>query len=74
MSMEYISNIPAADSLPAFADQLPRVCEYRDRYLGVRIPTTNIEPEQLEQTREFASALADRLFGKGSAIAGEEMV
>ena len=48
--------------------------EYRDRYLGVRIPTTNIQPEQLEQTREFASALADRLFGKGSAIAGEEMV
>ena len=48
--------------------------EYRDRYMGVRIPTTNIQPEQLERTREFASALADRLFGKGSAIPGEEMV
>ena len=39
--------------------------EYRDRYLGLRIPTTNVQPEQLEQTRKFASALADRLFGRG---------
>jgi menaquinone-dependent protoporphyrinogen IX oxidase len=39
--------------------------EYRDRYLGVRIPPTNVQPEQLEQTRAFAAALADRLFGKG---------
>jgi menaquinone-dependent protoporphyrinogen IX oxidase len=38
--------------------------EYRDRYLGVRIPSTNVQPEQLEQTRTFAAALADRLFGK----------
>lgn len=37
--------------------------EYRDRYLGVRIPPTNVQPEQLEQTRTFASSLADRLFG-----------
>jgi hypothetical protein len=41
--------------------------EYRDRYLGVRIPTTNVQPEQLEQTRKFASALADRLFGANPA-------
>ena len=40
--------------------------EYRDRYLGVRIPTTNIQPEQLEQTRKFAAALANRLFKKRS--------
>jgi hypothetical protein len=40
--------------------------EYRDRYLGVRIPTTNIQPEQLEQTRKFAAALANRLFNKRS--------
>ncbi|HKP43414.1 flavodoxin family protein [Mycobacterium sp.] len=40
--------------------------EYRDRYLGVRIPTTNIQPEQLEQTRKFAAGLADRLFDKRS--------
>ena len=38
--------------------------EYRDRYLGVRIPSTNVQPEQLEQARKFAVALADRLFGK----------
>lgn len=36
--------------------------EYRSRYLGVRIPSTNVQPEQLEQTRTFAGALADRLF------------
>jgi hypothetical protein len=40
--------------------------EYRDRYLGVRIPTTNIQPEQLEQTRKFAAALANRLFKRRS--------
>lgn len=38
--------------------------KYREKYLGVRIPSTNVQPEQLEQTRTFASALADRLFGK----------
>lgn len=37
--------------------------EYRDKYLGVRIPKTNISPEQLDQTRKFATKLADRLFG-----------
>jgi menaquinone-dependent protoporphyrinogen IX oxidase len=37
--------------------------EYRDRYLGVRIPSTNIQPEQLEQTRTFAASVADRVFG-----------
>ena len=48
--------------------------EYRDRYMGVRIPTTNVQPEQLEKTRSFAVTLADRLFGKGSATQGEETV
>jgi menaquinone-dependent protoporphyrinogen IX oxidase len=37
--------------------------EYRQRYLGVRIPSTNVQPEQLVETRRFAGALADRLFG-----------
>lgn len=37
--------------------------EYRDKYLGIRIPPTNVQPEQLQQTRTFAAALADRLFG-----------
>jgi menaquinone-dependent protoporphyrinogen IX oxidase len=41
--------------------------EYRDRYLGVRIPTTNVQPQQLQQTRKFATALADRLFDKRSS-------
>ena len=37
--------------------------EYRQRYLGLRIPPTNVQPEQLEQTRTFAARLADRLLG-----------
>ncbi len=37
--------------------------EYRDRYLGVPIPPTNVQPEQLRQARSFAAGLADRLFG-----------
>jgi menaquinone-dependent protoporphyrinogen IX oxidase len=38
--------------------------QYREKYLGLRIPPTNVQPEQLEQTRKFAAGLADRLFGK----------
>ncbi len=38
--------------------------QYREKYLGVRIPSTNVQPEQLEQTRKFAAGLADQLFGK----------
>lgn len=41
--------------------------QYRNRYLGVRIPSTNVQPEQLEQTRTFAEGLADRLFGAQAA-------
>lgn len=37
---------------------------HRERYLGVRIPPTNIQPQQLNQAREFAARLAIRLFGK----------
>jgi len=40
--------------------------EYRKRYLGIPIPSTNVQPMQLEQARTFAATLADRLFGKGS--------
>lgn len=47
---------------------------YREKYLGLRIPPTNVQPEQLEQTRAFAAGLADRLLAKGSAIPGQEMV
>jgi menaquinone-dependent protoporphyrinogen IX oxidase len=46
--------------------------EYRDRYLGVRIPTTNVQPEQLEQARKFASALVDRLFAEQPARQRDE--
>lgn len=35
--------------------------EYRDRYLRLRIPKTNLQPEQLDQAREFAAKLADGL-------------
>jgi menaquinone-dependent protoporphyrinogen IX oxidase len=38
--------------------------EYRDRYLGIRIPPTNVQPEQLEQAKSFAASIADRLFAK----------
>jgi menaquinone-dependent protoporphyrinogen IX oxidase len=48
--------------------------EYRQKYLGVRIPPTNVQPEQLEQTRTFAAGLADRLYAKGSAVPGQEKV
>ena len=37
---------------------------YREKYLGVRLPPTNVQPQQLDQAREFAAGLADRLFGK----------
>jgi menaquinone-dependent protoporphyrinogen IX oxidase len=35
--------------------------EHRERYLGVPIPPTNIQPEQLGRAREFAAELADRV-------------
>ncbi|MFN8071313.1 MAG: flavodoxin family protein [Mycobacterium sp.] len=44
--------------------------QYRDRYLGVRIPATNISEDQLEETRRFAGQLADRLLAKRGPGAG----
>jgi len=35
--------------------------EYRERYLGVPIPLTNLQDQQLEEARTFANGLADRL-------------
>jgi hypothetical protein len=35
--------------------------DYRDRYLGVKIPRTNIQEHHLEAGRSFASGLADHL-------------
>jgi menaquinone-dependent protoporphyrinogen IX oxidase len=37
--------------------------ENRERYLGVRIPPTNLKPDFLEQARGFATGLADGLGG-----------
>jgi hypothetical protein len=34
---------------------------YRERYLGIKIPPTNLQPYQLEEARAFANGLADRL-------------
>ncbi len=48
--------------------------QYREKYLGLRIPPTNVQPEQLEQTRSFAARLADRLLAKGPAVPDEETV
>jgi menaquinone-dependent protoporphyrinogen IX oxidase len=38
--------------------------EYKDRYLGVKLPPTNISDEQLEESRRFAGRIADRVIGK----------
>jgi menaquinone-dependent protoporphyrinogen IX oxidase len=35
--------------------------ESRERYLGVKIPPTNLKPDYLEQAQAFATGLADRL-------------
>ncbi len=32
----------------------------RERYLGIKIPPTNLKPDYLEQARAFATGLADR--------------
>ena len=45
--------------------------EYRERYLGLRIPSTNVQPEQLEQTRKLRGC-ASRIgcsASRGSVVA-----
>ena len=39
--------------------------EDRERYLGVKIPPTNIQDYHLQAARKFADGLADRLAGTG---------
>ena len=39
--------------------------ENRERYLGVKIPPTNLRPRHLEEAQAFAGTLADRLAGAG---------
>jgi len=46
--------------------------EYRERYLSVPIPPTNIQDAQLETARAFASGLADRLGVETSSVAPGE--
>jgi hypothetical protein len=41
--------------------------ENRERYLGVKIPPTNLQPDDLEAARAFAAGLADRLAVKQAA-------
>ena len=48
--------------------------EYRKRSLGLKLPPTNVQPEQLEQARIFASRLADRLLSTSSAAPGRETI
>lgn len=42
--------------------------EYRDRYLGVSIPTTNVQPSQLDEARNFAASVADTLFARTAPV------
>jgi hypothetical protein len=35
--------------------------EYRERYLGIKIPPTNIQENHLQAARKFADGLANRL-------------
>src|SRR6266702_8838899 len=39
--------------------------KYRERYLGIKIPPTNIQDYHLEEARKFADGIADRLAGTG---------
>jgi menaquinone-dependent protoporphyrinogen IX oxidase len=41
--------------------------EQRERYLGVKIPPTNLQPEHLVQAREYAEKLADGLVAREPA-------
>jgi hypothetical protein len=47
--------------------------EYRRRYLGVKIPPTNIREYHLEEPRKFANGLADQLSGANGSkkLAGQ---
>src|SRR4051794_39409387 len=48
--------------------------EYRERYLGVKIPPTNLQAHQLEEAKAFAGTLADRLRVGGEATADPRAV
>jgi menaquinone-dependent protoporphyrinogen IX oxidase len=46
--------------------------ENRERYLGVKIPPSNLKPDYLEQARTFANELADRVYGTDEPAARPE--
>jgi menaquinone-dependent protoporphyrinogen IX oxidase len=46
--------------------------EYRGRYLGVKIPPTNLQQHHLDQARQFADSLADRLPRGGDRGRGDQ--
>ncbi|WIM89863.1 flavodoxin family protein [Candidatus Mycobacterium wuenschmannii] len=48
--------------------------EYRKKSLGLKLPPTNVQPDQIEQTKTFAGRLADRLLARSSALPGQEPV
>lgn len=41
--------------------------EYKQRYLGLTLPPTNINDEHLEESRRFAARISDKVFGKQGA-------
>lgn len=43
--------------------------EYRDKYLGIKIPPTNLQPAHDEAARKFAGELADTVGTAGSTAA-----
>jgi hypothetical protein len=43
--------------------------EYRERYLGIKIPPTNLQPDGDDAARAFAVQLLDRLGAPGSSAA-----
>jgi len=44
--------------------------EYRKRYLGVKIPPTNIQEDQLQQAKTFADKLANQLWVENPSLVG----
>jgi hypothetical protein len=48
--------------------------KYRDRYLGLKIPPTNLQEYHLEAAKKFANGLADRLLVAQVSEKGKEAV
>ena len=48
--------------------------KYRQRYLGIRIPVTNVQPQQLLEAQAFAQQLVDQLSDGALAISDEDSV